>query len=72
MYLFVPDRVASAKSDPLRDRAVLLLGLGQLLLGTERLVALCIEGVGGQLAVLMIDIGIKIPSTRAIFQQTAI
>lgn len=45
MCLFVPDRVASAKSDPLRDRAVLLLGLGQLLLGTERLVALCIEGV---------------------------
>lgn len=35
-----PDSVASSKSNPLRNRAVLLLGLGKLLLGTERLVAL--------------------------------
>jgi hypothetical protein len=35
-----PDGVASAKANPLRNRAVLLLGLGQLLLGSECLVAL--------------------------------
>jgi hypothetical protein len=39
----VTDGVASAKADPLRNRAVLLLGLGKLLLGTERLVALLQE-----------------------------
>ena len=37
----VPDGVVGAQTDPLRDRAVLLLGLGQLLLGAERLVGLC-------------------------------
>jgi hypothetical protein len=35
-----PDGVARSESDPLRHRAVLLLRLGKLLLGTERLVAL--------------------------------
>lgn len=35
-----PDGVASSESNPLRNWAVLLLGLGQLLLGSERLVAL--------------------------------
>lgn len=38
--LHAPDCVASAKANPLRNRAVLLLGLGQLLLGSESLVAL--------------------------------
>lgn len=38
--LHAPDCVASAKANPLRNRAVLLLGLGQLLLGSECLVAL--------------------------------
>ena len=36
----VPDSVARSESNPLRHRAVLLLRLGKLLLGTERLVAL--------------------------------
>lgn len=35
-----PNVVVSSEPDPLRNRAVLLLGLGQLLLGSERLVAL--------------------------------
>jgi hypothetical protein len=35
----VTDGVARSESDPLRHRAVLLLRLGKLLLGTERLVA---------------------------------
>lgn len=38
--LNAPDGVASSEANPLRHRAVLLLGLGKLLLGTERLVAL--------------------------------
>lgn len=37
----VPDGVASSEADPLRDGAVLLLGLSQLLLGAEGLVGLC-------------------------------
>jgi len=37
----VPDGVASPETDPLRNGAVLLLGLGQLLLGAEGLVGLC-------------------------------
>jgi hypothetical protein len=37
---FVPDGVVGAQTDPLRDGTVLLLGLGQLLLGAERLVGL--------------------------------
>jgi hypothetical protein len=37
----VPDGVVGAQTNPLRDRTVLLLGLGQLLLGAERLVGLC-------------------------------
>lgn len=36
----VPDGVVGPEADPLRDGAVLLLGLGQLLLGAERLVGL--------------------------------
>lgn len=36
----VPDGVVCSQPDPLRHRAVLLLRLGKLLLGTERLVAL--------------------------------
>lgn len=40
----VPDGVASAKANPLGDGPVLLLGLGQLDLGAERLVALCCDG----------------------------
>lgn len=40
----VPDGVTGTETDPLRDRAVLLLGLGQLDLGAERLVALCRAG----------------------------
>jgi len=37
----VSDGVVGAQTDPLRDGTVLLLGLGQLLLGAERLVGLC-------------------------------
>lgn len=37
----VPDGVAGSEADPLRDGAVLLLGLSQLLLGAEGLVGLC-------------------------------
>jgi hypothetical protein len=37
----VPDGVVGTQTDPLRDGTVLLLGLGQLLLGAERLVGLC-------------------------------
>jgi hypothetical protein len=36
----VPDGVTSSQSDPLRNRSVLLLGSGELLLRTEGLVAL--------------------------------
>lgn len=36
----VPDGVVGSETNPLRDRAVLLLGLGQLDLGPETLVAL--------------------------------
>jgi hypothetical protein len=36
----IPDGVVGSESNPLRHRAVLLLRLGKLLLGTERLVAL--------------------------------
>lgn len=36
----VPDGVAGPQSNPLRDRAVLLLRLRELLLGAERLVRL--------------------------------
>lgn len=36
----VPDRVISTEANPLGHRAVLLLRLGKLLLGAERLVAL--------------------------------
>lgn len=35
----VANVIVSSEPDPLRNRAVLLLGLGQLLLGSERLVA---------------------------------
>lgn len=38
--LSIPDGVASLQADPLGDGPVLLLGLGQLLLGAERLVGL--------------------------------
>lgn len=37
---FVPDGVTSAETNPLGDRSVLLLRLGELLLRSERLVAL--------------------------------
>jgi hypothetical protein len=40
-YDFIPNGVAGAEPDPLRNGPVLLLGLGQLLLDTESLVALC-------------------------------
>lgn len=43
--ILVPDGVASSESDPLRDRAVLLLRPRKLLLGAESLVAL---GVGNE------------------------
>lgn len=36
----VPDGVVGAQTDPLRDGTVLLLRLGELLLGAERLVGL--------------------------------
>ena len=36
----LPDGVASAQANPLRDRAVLTLSFGKLLLGAESLVAL--------------------------------
>lgn len=36
----VPDGVVGSETNPLRDGAVLLLGLGQLDLGPETLVAL--------------------------------
>jgi hypothetical protein len=36
----VPDGVTGSQSDPLRNRSVLFLGLGQLLLCSEGLVAL--------------------------------
>lgn len=38
--LVVPNGVAGSETNPLRDRAVLLLRLGELLLRPERLVAL--------------------------------
>lgn len=38
--MYLPDRVSGTETDPLRDGAVGLLGLGQLDLGAERLVAL--------------------------------
>lgn len=41
--VIVPDGVTSPETDPLRDRAVLLLRLGELLLRTERLVALQLQ-----------------------------
>lgn len=41
----VPDSVVGTQTDPLRDGTVLLLGLGQLLLGAERLVGLCVYKV---------------------------
>lgn len=37
---YLPDRVSGTETDPLRNGAVGLLGLGQLDLGAERLVAL--------------------------------
>lgn len=40
-----PDSVVGTKTDPLRDRTVLLLRFGKLLLGAESLVALCVEVV---------------------------
>ncbi len=36
----IPDRITSSQSDPLRNRSVLLLGSGELLLRAEGLVAL--------------------------------
>jgi hypothetical protein len=36
----VPDGVVGAQTNPLRDRTVLLLRLGELLLGAERLLGL--------------------------------
>jgi hypothetical protein len=36
----IPDGVVGLQADPLGDGPVLLLGLGQLLLGAERLVGL--------------------------------
>jgi hypothetical protein len=36
----IPDRVTGSQSDPLRNRSVLLLGSGELLLRAEGLVAL--------------------------------
>jgi len=41
--MFVPNGVASAEPDPLRNGPVLLLGLGQLLLDLEGLVALLVD-----------------------------
>ena len=40
--LIVPDGVVRSETDPLRNGAVLLLRLGELLLGAERLVALVV------------------------------
>ena len=37
-----PNGIAGPKTNPLRDRSVLFLGLGQLLLGAERFLALLI------------------------------
>ena len=39
----IPDGVVGLQADPLGDGPVLLLGLGQLLLGAERLVGLSQE-----------------------------
>lgn len=39
----VPDGVTSPQTDPLRNGTVLLLGLRQLLLGLESLVALFVD-----------------------------
>lgn len=49
--LFVPDGVTSSQANPLGNGAVLLLGLGQLLLGAERLVALYVRRKKVQLAI---------------------
>ena len=43
---FVPDGVVGSQSNPLRNRAVLLLRFGELLLGAERLVRLVILSAG--------------------------
>jgi hypothetical protein len=42
---FVPNGVASAEPNPLGNGPVLLLGLGQLLLDTESLVALLVNRI---------------------------
>lgn len=41
--MYVPDGVAGPQANPLRDGTVLALGLGQLLLGAETLVALWLD-----------------------------
>lgn len=38
-----PDGITGSKTNPLRDRAVLFLGFGELLLGAEGFVGLCGE-----------------------------
>lgn len=42
----VPNGVVRPEADPVGDRPVLLLGLRKLLLGTERLVARHLDGLG--------------------------
>lgn len=43
--LDLPDGVTSPQTNPLRDRTVLLLRSGKLLLGAERLMALLVSDV---------------------------
>jgi hypothetical protein len=38
--VYLPDGVTGSQTDPLRNRTVLLLGFGKLLLGAEGLLAL--------------------------------
>jgi hypothetical protein len=46
----LPDGVAGAQTNPLRDGAVLTLSFGKLLLGAESLVALYNGKIGGLVA----------------------
>jgi hypothetical protein len=57
----IPDRVTSSQSDPLRNRSVLLLGSGELLLRAEGLVALL---NASSASILQIFLRHPPPSTR--------
>lgn len=49
----LPDGVTSPETNPLRNRTVLLLGFGKLLLGTEGLLALLIHEQDTQISTVI-------------------